>query len=59
MPVTIPENYVSGGFAMEYEVPWMTPGAVKKLAHLLLPSDHVIEVGTGGSTLFLLGGRSR
>ncbi|NBT28715.1 MAG: hypothetical protein EBT18_04380 [Gammaproteobacteria bacterium] len=52
MPVTIPENYVSGGFAMEYEVPWMTPGAVKKLDHLLLPSDHVIEVGTGGSTLF-------
>ncbi len=52
MPVTIPENYVSGGFAMEYEVPWMTPGAVKKLDHLLMPSDHVIEVGTGGSTLF-------
>jgi len=52
MAVTIPENYVSGGFAMEYEVPWMTPGAVRKLDELLRPSDQVIEVGTGGSTLF-------
>ena len=49
MAVNIPENYVSGGFAMEYEVPWMTPGAVHKLDELVRPEDRVIEVGTGGS----------
>jgi hypothetical protein len=37
--VTIPENYVSGGFAMEFEVPWMTPGAVDKLDELIRPGD--------------------
>ena len=52
MTVRIPDNYVSGGFAMEYEVPWMTPGAVKRLDELVKPTDNVIEVGTGGSTLF-------
>lgn len=53
MTVRIPDNYVSGGFAMEYEVPWMTPGAVQRLDELVKPTDNVIEVGTGGSTLFL------
>ncbi|MCH1521258.1 MAG: hypothetical protein L7T80_00325 [Arenicellales bacterium] len=52
MTVNIPENYVSGGFAMEYEVPWMTPGAVRKLDELVRPEDRVIEVGTGGSSFF-------
>ena len=52
MTVRIPDNYVSGGFAMEYEVPWMTPGAVKRLDELVKPTDNVIEVGTGGSSLF-------
>ena len=52
MTVRIPDNYVSGGFAMEYEVPWMTPGAVQRLDELVKPTDNVIEVGTGGSTLF-------
>ena len=52
MAVRIPENYVSGGFAMEYEVPWMTPGAVKKLDELGRSDDRAIEVGTGGSSLF-------
>ena len=52
MAVRIPENYVSGGFAMEYEVPWMTPGAVRKLDDLVRSDDRVIEVGTGGSSLF-------
>ena len=46
MTVNIPENYVSGGFAMEYEVPWMTPGAVRKLDELVRSTDRVIEVGT-------------
>jgi hypothetical protein len=35
MTVRIPDNYVSGGFAMEYEVPWMTPGAVQRLDELV------------------------
>ena len=52
MAVKIPENYVSGGFTMEYEVPWMTPGAVRKLDELVHSDDRVIEVGTGGSSLF-------
>lgn len=52
MAVTIPENYVSGGYAMTYEVPWMTPGAVRKLDELVRSDDRVIEVGTGGSSLF-------
>ncbi len=52
MTVKIPENYVSGGFTMEYEVPWMTPGAVRKLDELVRSDDRVIEVGTGGSSLF-------
>ena len=52
MTVKIPENYVSGGFTMEYEVPWMTPGAVRKLDELVHSDDRVIEVGTGGSSLF-------
>ena len=52
MTVRIPDNYVSGGFAMAYEVPWMTPGAVQRLDELVKPTDNVIEVGTGGSTLF-------
>ena len=58
MTVNIPENYVSGGFAMEYEVPWMTPGAVRKLDELVRSTDRVIEVGTGGSSLFF-GRRAR
>ena len=37
---------------MEYEVPWMTPGAVRKLDELVRSTDRVIEVGTGGSSLF-------
>ena len=43
MTVRIPDNYVSGGFALEYEVPWMTPGAVQRLDELVKPTDNVIE----------------
>ena len=46
MTVKIPENYVSGGFTMEYKVPWMTPGAVRKLDELVHSDDRVIEVAT-------------
>ena len=42
MAVKIPENYVSGGFTMEYEVPWMTPGEVRKLDELVHSDDRVI-----------------
>lgn len=50
--VTIPDNYASGKSAIEYEVPWMTPGSIQKLHDLLKPSDLVIEAGSGGSSLF-------
>ena len=50
--VNIPDNYVSGKSTMEYEVPWMTPGAIQKLHELLKSSDLVIEAGCGGSSLF-------
>jgi hypothetical protein len=48
----IQEDYWSGTKCVENEVPWMVPGSIYKLDELCLPEDIVLEVGTGGSTLF-------
>jgi predicted O-methyltransferase YrrM len=37
---------------MRYELPWITPEAVVRLNDLLSEDMHVLEYGSGGSTLF-------
>ena len=49
----IPPGYWGGGNSLEYECPWLTPGAVQHLDRVLNdPSYTVLEHGCGGSTLF-------
>jgi hypothetical protein len=51
--VRIPEIYWEPGLeTVRLEVPWITPGAVNRLAQLVTETDTVLDVGTGGSTLF-------
>jgi len=52
--VKIPEgeDLVNGSKCLEYEIPWMTPGSIHKLNESLNENDIVLEIGTGGSTLF-------
>jgi len=52
MPVTIPQNYWEGIENLEKECPWFTPGATIYLDAYLRPSFKVLELGSGGSTVF-------
>ena len=46
------ENYWEGKKTLENECPWIVPSAAHRLDGLLNKDDYVIEIGTGGSTLF-------
>lgn len=52
MSVTIQPDYWTGTKCVENEVPWQTPGSIHHLHSLLVPEDSVLEIGSGGSTLF-------
>lgn len=46
------EEFVEGFRCLELEVPWMVPGAIYKLDEILCKDDRVMEIGSGGSTIF-------
>jgi hypothetical protein len=48
----IQEDYWTGTKCIENEVPWMVPDAIHCLDKICRSSDNVVEIGTGGSTLF-------
>lgn len=48
----IPDDMIEGTSCLELGLPWMTPSAIHKLDDILKPTDMVLEVGTGGSTIF-------
>lgn len=48
----IQEDYWTGSKCLENEVPWQTPGSIITENEILSPNDHVLEIGSGGSTLF-------
>ncbi len=48
----IEDKYWEGKQCLENEVPWLVPKACYTLDTLLNKNDYVIELGTGGSTLF-------
>jgi 16S rRNA A1518/A1519 N6-dimethyltransferase RsmA/KsgA/DIM1 with predicted DNA glycosylase/AP lyase activity len=50
--IKIPDNYWTGDRCLENGVPWMVPGAIYELDNMLLPSDYIVEFGSGGSTRF-------
>jgi len=53
IPVNFPPRYWDGGLHMlEHGHPWLTPGAVLYLVNHLKPSFAVLEIGSGGSTVF-------
>jgi len=48
----IPANYWEGTMTVEFEYPWITPGAICELSQFIQPHYDVLEFGSGGSTLF-------
>jgi hypothetical protein len=48
----IPPHYWKGSLCLEYGNPWLTPGAIFFLANYLRPEFKVLELGSGGSTIF-------
>lgn len=52
MTIKIRDDYWHGTHCVEDEMPWLTPEAIDYLDKTLKKSDTVLEVGTGGSTLF-------
>lgn len=52
IPIKIQEDFVEGTECLQNEVPWQVPGSIYKEDELLDSEDIVLELGTGGSTLF-------
>jgi hypothetical protein len=50
--VLIPEDHWIGSRCLDLGLPWLTPGAIRWLAANLKPTDCVLELGSGGSTVF-------
>lgn len=48
----IQDDYWTGSMCMENEVPWQVPGSIISENEILSPNDSVLEIGSGGSTLF-------
>ena len=48
----IQPDYWTGSKCIENEVPWQTPDSIRLLDKICLLKDKVLEIGTGGSTLF-------
>lgn len=46
------EGFIEGFDCLKHEVPWVTPEAIYKLEKILTKEDYVMEVGSGGSTVF-------
>jgi len=46
------DEFVDGSKCLELEIPWQTEGSIVKEDEVLNENDYVLEVGTGGSTLF-------
>lgn len=52
MKIEIPENYWFGDKCVENRIPWMVPAAIYALDRFITKEDTVLEIGSGGSTLF-------
>lgn len=52
IPIKIQEDFVEGTLCLQNEVPWQVPESIYKEDELLDSEDVVLELGTGGSTLF-------
>lgn len=53
LPVVVPENVINpGDSALQLEYPWIVPEAARLLSTVLDTGDRVLDLGTGGSTLF-------
>lgn len=52
IPIKIPLDFVEGTECLANEVPWQVPDSIFKEDEVLDEKDFVLEVGTGGSTLF-------
>lgn len=50
--IRIPKEYWLGDKTIEYEIPWLTPQSIFRLNELLKMHFTVLEIGSGGSTLF-------
>lgn len=50
--IKIQDDYWVGDKCLENGVPWVVPGAVHLLAKLMGPDDRVLDIGSGGSTVF-------
>ena len=45
-------NFLKGRNTIEVGYPWLTYGAIIAMEYYLKPTDNVLELGTGGSTIF-------
>lgn len=50
--IKIQEDYWTGSECLANEVPWVVPKAVYFIDSLCKPHDSVLDIGTGGSTIF-------
>lgn len=50
--ITDDNEHFHGRSCLKDEVPWVTPGAVSFLDQLCMRGGRVLDIGTGGSTLF-------
>ena len=48
----IQDDYWTGSECLSNEVPWQVPGSIINEDAILSKNDHVLEIGSGGSTLF-------
>jgi len=51
--IIIQSDYWVGSLSLQNQTPWQVPGSVYKEDELLKSDDIALEMGTGGSTLFL------
>lgn len=52
IPIKMPSDIVEGTECLDCEVPWQVEESIYKEDEILNENDVVLEVGTGGSTLF-------
>ncbi len=46
------EDFIHGRNSIQIGYPWLTPGSILALELLIKPEFNVLELGTGGSTIF-------
>jgi len=54
MSIRIEKMYNCGTRCLEYEIPWQIPSSIFHLDILLKKDYNVLEIGSGGSTLFFM-----